>query len=348
MLLKLRDCLVPLIATGALGVACGEAEDREVEADAAAAVDTAVEVAGGDADEVSDSVGVNDASVEDLVSSADIGHGSGDGGVDETDVRNDTVDTPADVRDPLDEIVDPVYEPCTLEGGPVASVSGHAMPFGPSSSWTIEGARVTILELPGREAFTGADSSFRFDDVPVGCEVSLVLEAEGRPLIQTGTHVVPDDGLERITFQAPDDYTKGLLERFARTEADDRLCQIATTVTRIGNSLYDATPGSHGEPGATVSIDPVPEYVDGPIYFEMVRYNVIYPLRTLTQTTYDGGVLFLNVLPGRYTLRAQKEGAEIAEVDIKCRAGLIVNASPPWGLQVLSGGVGPRDPEAEF
>jgi hypothetical protein len=222
------------------------------------------------------------------------------------------------------------------------------MPFGPSDSWTIEGARVTILELPGREAFTAADSSFVFDDVPVGCEVSLVLEAEGRPPIQTGTHVVPAEGIERLTFQTPDFYTRDLLERFARTNADERMCQIATTATRLGNSLYDSTPGAHGEPGVTISIDPLPSLVDGPIYFEMVRYNVIYPLRTLTETTYDGGVLFLNVTPGRYTLRAQKADTEFVDVDIKCRAGYIVNASPPWGLQVVSGGVGPRDPDQEF
>lgn len=221
-----------------------------------------------------------------------------------------------------------------------AAVSGHAFNFGQGGP--LAGGQVTILELPERTATTEADGAFAFDDLPVGAEVSFVLHYEDFPLIQTGTHVVPPEGMERLTFQAPDRTLYATLAGVLRIDADPARCQIASTVTRRGNSLYDDTPGTHGEPEATVTITPRPEEVDGPVYFDLAKYNVIWPDRDLVQTSADGGVLFLNVPPGDYTLEAHKEGTTFRPVKIKCAAGLLVNASPPWGLQAVEGGVGPR------
>lgn len=66
---------------------------------------------------------------------------------------------------------------------------------------------------------------------------------------------------------------------------------------------------------------------------------MIFPDASLEATTVDGGVLFVNVTPGTYTLRAHKDGAVIREVEVGCRAGVLTNAAPPWGLQVLEGGL---------
>ena len=52
-----------------------------------------------------------------------------------------------------------------------------------------------------------------------------------------------------------------------------------------------------------------------------------------TETSEDGGVLFANVPPGDYTWTAHKAGVKFRSVKMKCRAGWLVNASPPWGLQ---------------
>lgn len=90
---------------------------------------------------------------------------------------------------------------------------------------------------------------------------------------------------------------------------------------------------SHGEAGATVSITPAPSDVDGPVYFEYLAPHRIVPNRRLTETTRDGGVLFLNVPPGDYVLSASKAGVTCTDVRMHCEAGLIVNASPPWSLQ---------------
>jgi hypothetical protein len=117
-----------------------------------------------------------------------------------------------------------------------------------------------------------------------------------------------------------------------RIRPDDTRCQIAATVTEIGASLYSTTP-SHGQAGATVTIAPVPDDVDGPVYFEYFDGGAILPNRELTETTRDGGVLFLNVPPGEYVLSAHAEGMTFRDVRVRCDAGLLVNPSPPWSLQ---------------
>jgi hypothetical protein len=100
-----------------------------------------------------------------------------------------------------------------------------------------------------------------------------------------------------------------------------------TTVTRVGKSIYD--PGAHGEAGATVTLDPPLPAEHGPIYFNAQ----VLPDRTLTETSEDGGVLFIQVPPGEYVWTASKPDALLSRVKSKCRVGFLVNASPPWGLQ---------------
>ncbi len=223
----------------------------------------------------------------------------------------------------------------------VVEVSGHAFTF-TAGGGDIVGATVRWVEQPEMTAPTGEGGAFRFSGVAAGRDLTLELVADGFPPIRTGTHVVPPEGIARLTFQAPDAEMYRLMAGILRLTPDPERCQIASTVTRVGNSLYDDTPGTHGEPGATVRLDPMPEDADGPVYFNLARYNAIWPDRALTETTADGGVLFLNVPPGDYVLTAQKPDATFRSVRIGCRAGFLVNAAPPWGLQALTGGVGPR------
>jgi hypothetical protein len=211
--------------------------------------------------------------------------------------------------------------------GATASVSGDAIPFNYQTD-RIEGATVSILEFPDRRVVTGADGHFQFDDIPVGSEVSLVMEHPGYHVEQTGTHVVPTEGLERVTFQGVTNEVYAALGAVLGVVPDEEhACQMPTTVTRIGRSLYD--PGAHGEEGATVTIDPPLPAEHGPIYFN----SSVIPDRSLTETSEDGGVLYVQVPPGEYVMTAHKPGAEFRQVKFKCRAGVLVNASPPWGLQ---------------
>lgn len=116
-----------------------------------------------------------------------------------------------------------------------ASVSGDAIPFNGGNS-RIAGATVHILELPEKRFVTGSDGHFAFDGIAVGSEVSLVLEHPDYHVIQTGTHVVPPEGLERITFQAVTyDIYAGLAALLGIVPDEEHACQIATTATRVGN-----------------------------------------------------------------------------------------------------------------
>lgn len=225
---------------------------------------------------------------------------------------------------------EPTCDADCAEAPALVSVSGDALPFTGGNTGRIEGAVISVLEHPEMRFTTGADGHFQFDGLESGTEVTLVLEHPDYHLIQTGTHLLTDAGIERLTFQAVTPATYAALANVLMiTPDDEHLCQMVTTVTRIGKSIYDA--GAHGEPGVTVALDPPLPPEQGPVYFNAS----VIPDRTLTETSEDGGVLFSQVEPGEYVWTASKPGVELRQVKMKCRAGVLVNASPPWGLQVI-------------
>lgn len=225
----------------------------------------------------------------------------------------------------------------------LASASGHAMAFGPAGG-PMAGLEVFVVEDPALATTTAGDGSWTIDGLPVGAPATFALRGDARYPIQTATFTVPAEGLERVTFQSPSLELVGAFEQLLGIESRPDRCHLATTVTRAGYSLYGGAPdGTHGEPGATVTIEPTPAAGGTPIYFNGIRFDTIWPDPALDATTPDGGVLFANVTPGTYILRAHKQGAAIAPVTVRCIAGTLTNASPPWGLQVTSGGLGPTD-----
>lgn len=212
---------------------------------------------------------------------------------------------------------------------PTVAVSGDAFEFGPYSK--IAGAAITIPELPAASTTTDAEGRFAFAELPGGVAATFVIEAEGYPRTSTKTFTLPDDGapLERVTFQVPSDATYDLLATIVDIVPDPATCQIASTVTRVGKSIYDE--GAHGEAGATVAIEPPIAAEHGPVYFNAQ----VIPQADLIETSEDGGVLFVNVPVGRYTITASKLGVEFVAVEIDCVGGVLINASPPFGLQAL-------------
>lgn len=212
----------------------------------------------------------------------------------------------------------------------VATVEGDAIPFDKSPGGRIAGAEVSILEFPEFVMTTGADGHFKFAGLPVGADITLVMQHPDYHPIQTGTHELPDEGLARITFQAVTPAIYGALAAIVGVTPDDeKYCQMVTTVTRVGKSIYDM--GAHGEAEVIVTLDPPLPAANGPVYFNAQ----VIPEPGLTQTSEDGGVLYMQVPPGDYTWTATKAGAEFRAVRMKCRAGYLINASPPWGLQRL-------------
>lgn len=221
---------------------------------------------------------------------------------------------------------------CGAGTSAVAAVSGNAFDFS-AEGGRVAGATITILELPGVSAQTDAEGGFSFPDLEVGSELTFVLDHPDFAPIQTGTFRLPPEGLSRVTFQAPSHDMFAFMATLAGIQPDPERCQLASTVTRYGGSLYGPG-GSHGESGATVDSAPPISDRFGPIYFGLYDSGLIYPDRGLTETSEDGGVLFLNVPVGEYTLSAHKEGVVFSQVELECRPGMLVNASPPWGLTV--------------
>lgn len=199
------------------------------------------------------------------------------------------------------------------------------MPYG-----LIAGAKIGVLELPEVSVVTDAMGHFELPALPAGATATFVLEHADFPPARTRTFTLPDSGaLERVTFQVPDMTLYGAIAGIVGVEIDPGACQIVSTVTRVGKSIYDA--GAHGEADATVTIAPAIPAAQGPIYFG----DDVIPDAMLTQTSSDGGVLFVNVPPGTYALQAHKDGVMFASTTMQCAAGVLVNASPPYGLQAL-------------
>ena len=214
------------------------------------------------------------------------------------------------------------------DSAPTYRVSGNAFDFTGSPEVRIAGATVTLVEDPTRTTVTAADGSFAFDGFAEGDEATFDLVYPNFHPIRTGTLLIEQADVERLTFQVVPEAIYTVLANSLAITPDPAKCQIVTTVTRVGKSLYD--PGAHGEAGATVAIAPAGAE-EGPVYFNAS----VQPERGLTETSEDGGVLYVNVAPGEYWLTATKPGATFRTFKMKCAAGLLVNAAPPWGLQRL-------------
>ena len=134
------------------------------------------------------------------------------------------------------------------------------------------------------------------------------------------------EGMYQLTEVQAKEILEMRLHRLTGLEQETH-CVLATTVARLGGTLHVDV--RQGEPGAQLSLSPLPADTKGPVYF---GENVI-PDMALTATTKDGGALYYHVAPGEYQLSATKEGFTVAPVKMKCRAGYLVNAGPPIGVQ---------------
>lgn len=210
----------------------------------------------------------------------------------------------------------------------LVSVSGDILPFHLVPNGRLGGATVSILEHPDRQVVTGDDGHFQFDDLEEGSEVTFVMSHPDYHPIQNSTIKLGPAGADRVTFQAVIYGIYQALGALLQLVPDDlNACQMVTTITRVGKSMYD--PGAHGEDGALVQLHPPLPAEHGPIYFN----SSVLPDRSLVESSDDGGVLFVQVPPGEYVWTATKPGAAFSRVKMKCRVGFLVNASPPWGLQ---------------
>lgn len=245
-------------------------------------------------------------------------------------------------------------------GAPTVSVSGIAWGFtlpGQGGYDRIEGAEISVLEMPELDTTTNDEGEFTIEGIPAGAEATFVLEHDRYPLTYTKTHTLGDTDITDLTFQVPNEGLYAVIETLLEVQSDPEKCQMVSTFTRYGKTIGDA--GHHGQAGAVLEIEsPDGATVqEGPIYFG----DNVTPDRARDYSSLDGGVLILNADPGDYTLRAscvsepglvedflaeyppetdedlrcQTEDVEFEPVRMKCRAGVFLNASPSYGLQAL-------------
>lgn len=230
-----------------------------------------------------------------------------------------------------------VTEPPAPTTPPMGHIRGTAYTF--NTPDPIAGATVSLVEMPEISTVTGADGSYELE-VPVGMSVTPVIEAEGHHSIHLQTFTVDDahEGTEidGANFQTPSepiyDALRALIGGFVGKDPFEGGCVIVTTVSDsrvVGMSFAEFIEfHPHGKAGATASIDPPNAQ---PIYFN----EDVIPDQTQTTTSNDGGVLWSNVPPGDYTLRATLEGTSFAEARVRCEQDWVVNANPVWGLHEL-------------
>lgn len=226
---------------------------------------------------------------------------------------------------------EPLNAPSCAPSVKIVTMRGDTFIFGPPGG-RIKNAKVTVLEYPELSATTDEKGAFEISGIAPCAEATLLLQSDEVTDVQTKTFFVENENIEQISFQTPADSVFKFLAALVKVKIDNNACQIASTVTRKGASVYTSDL-THGEPDATVTIEPPLTEEYGPIYFQYVDRSVVLPDRKLKKTTIDGGVLFVNVPPGEYVMHAHKKGIEFTPVKIKCVAGRFINAAPPHGLQ---------------
>jgi len=213
---------------------------------------------------------------------------------------------------------------------PTVTLSGTAYTF--VSPTPVEGATVRIDELPELMTTTDADGYWELE-VPVGATATPWVSDGGTHVDMHGqTWVDVQEPIGDIYFQMVSRFMFEALAGVLEITPDPEKCQIASTVSEKavqGVTFAEfVAHGAHGVAGATVTIDPPALDV---VYF---NENVI-PDRSLTESSRDGGVVWTNLDPGVYTLRATHPDTAFAEVTVTCTAGRFVNPSPPNGLAEL-------------
>jgi hypothetical protein len=221
-------------------------------------------------------------------------------------------------------------------GGTPASahISGTAYKFNKPFT-RIANATIRVAENPLLTAQTDANGNYTLE-VPASSPATLYIEASGYSTVYSQTFT-PEGDIARVNFQTPDLATYnglyGLLTQIGAGVAPDANgCVIVSTVSvpaiRELSIEQFLSFGAHGYAGAQANIEPAGG--------KRTYFNAsVLPDPRETATTKDGGVVWTNVPPGRYTLSASdpaKPTQQFATVKVDCQKGRVINANPPQGL----------------
>lgn len=221
-----------------------------------------------------------------------------------------------------------------------APVAGFARSF--LVSLPLAGATITVLET-GERFTTDKTGHFGPFQYPVGKPITLQFDKWGYKTTQSGTVIVPKDGLagpyDNITFQIPSIETYYLLANIIGATIDEESCHLTTTVTKFHKTMDDLP---QGEDGAVIKV--FPTVSDTPFYFGIYESGPLKGktnpfMKGLAKTSEDGGVAIANLPPRNepYIITAEKDGKVFSEASFKCTKGAFINISPPKGPMVVEG-----------
>lgn len=214
------------------------------------------------------------------------------------------------------------------------TLRGHAYSF--NTPEAVGGGEIRVVELPGLVTKTDKDGAYALavDVTGGGQEVTPYIVADKYHTIYLQTFQLKHGGkdLELVNFQTPTEDIYLLLASVVGVDPKAPTCHVVSTVSEIAiqskTFLQFTKHGPHGVADAIAKAEPP---LPAPIYFN----ESVIPDKALTKSSRDGGVLWTNVPPGRYTISATHPTRKFDTFVAVCAPGRIVNANPPWGLREL-------------
>jgi hypothetical protein len=222
----------------------------------------------------------------------------------------------------------------TAAGARTVHIRGTAYEFN-NSAVRLDGATIRVAERPSIHATVRRDGSYDLA-VPDRTRITPYIVAAGYHTIYLQTFRTAGEDLTRVNFQTPRESIYRALAAVlnVQLEPDGELPDCAIVSTFNTRNVRDLTfpgftaYGAHGVAGATAFATPT---LGVPIYFnEDVIPDPAQPLSSV-----DGGVLWIHVPAGVYTIRARHPSTRFASFVATCAPGRVVNANPPWGLHEL-------------
>lgn len=220
--------------------------------------------------------------------------------------------------------------------GPAKTVHVRGYAYSFNSPTPVANAQVKVAELSYAATTTAEDGSY---DLAIavtlgGQEVTPYIVAKDFHTVYLQTFALTrlSADLQLVNFQTPTQDIYEQLSTLVGVDPKGNGCHIVTTVSEIAiqklSFLEFTQHGAHGVAGATAFAKPE---LPPPLYFS----EAVLPDPDLKQTTRDGGVLWLNVPPGRYQIAAKHATQKFDTFTAVCAPGRVINANPPWGLREI-------------
>jgi hypothetical protein len=205
-----------------------------------------------------------------------------------------------------------------------------------NSATRLAGATIRVAELPRLHATVRADGTYDLV-VPDRARITPYIVVPGHHTIYLQTFTTAGEDLANVNFQTPTEPVYKALVALLNVPVDSagnpQQCAIVSTFStkNVRDLSFDdfIAYGAHGVAGATATGKPT---LPNPVYFN----SSVLPDPNQAKSSVDGGVVWIGVPAGVYTISARHPTKRFASFIATCRNGRVVNANPPWGLHELA------------